>query len=97
MFKIYSTSGYDKERITEYESTYETAGKALAALEEEHFYMDNFGYVYDSKMKEVWFLVTFGYGSIEHICTLGYEKRETLIDSLREVMEEIEKRNKKEE
>lgn len=93
MYKIYSTSGYDVTALNEYEGTYDSVGKAMVALEEQHFYMDNFGYIYDDKMKEVWFLITFSYGDIEHVCTLGYEKRESLIDSLREVMEEIERRN----
>ena len=96
MYKIYSTSGYDVTTLNEYEGTYETVGKALDALEEQHFYMDNFGYIYDDKMKETYYLITFSYG-IDMIHTLGYEKRDTLIDGLKEVMEEIEKRNKKED
>lgn len=92
MYKIYTTNGFDVTCLHEYEGTYETVGEAMVALEKVDAYMDNYGYIYDCKMKEVWFLILLSCG-IELVTTLAYQKRETMHDSLVEVLEEIERRN----
>lgn len=92
MFKIYTSYGYDVDTLNEYEGSYETVGKALVALEAQQTF-DNIGYIYNAESFEVEFLIGIAYGKIECLKTLKFERRDSMIECLKNVLAEIEKRN----
>lgn len=92
MFRIYTSFGYDVHTLTEYEGTYETVGQAMVALEAQQP-LDNIGYIYNAESFEVEFLIGIAYGEIDYIETLKLTSRDSMIESLKNVLTEIERRN----
>ena len=92
MLKIYTSFGYDVNTLNEYEGEYETLMKALAALEEQRL-IDNIGYVYNIARKQTEYLCAIAYGEIECVEVLKYVTKDSMIEELKKVLEEIERRN----